>query len=144
MRLLLALVAVLTFVTSIELFAQEGTTDSAGTPSGQNENKVDTTTPPAAPPAEEVKTIEATVVKSQSGPSDNTVCNSGEIVRRVDLVYGDPTTKVPCEVHYKKQSEQPGHDQVLYRAQNDSVYCESKAREFVQKLEGWGWVCKGE
>ena len=47
---------------------------------------------------------------------------------------------VPCEVVYKKLTE-GAEDQVLWNAQNDGSYCESKATEFVTKLESWGWTC---
>lgn len=48
---------------------------------------------------------------------------------------------VPCEVQYFKDTEAPGESQVLWSAQAQAGYCESKASEFVAKLEGWGWSC---
>ena len=47
---------------------------------------------------------------------------------------------VPCDVVYKKPTEGV-EDQVLWYAENTEGYCEDKAREFVGKLESWGWVC---
>jgi hypothetical protein len=44
-------------------------------------------------------------------------------------------------VHYYKDTEMPGEQQVLWTAENDASYCESKAMELVTKLEGWGWDC---
>ena len=29
----------------------------------------------------------------------------------------------------------------MYKRQSQDGYCEEKAREFVGKLESWGWVC---
>ena len=72
--------------------------------------------------------------------SQNYQCTQGDLQRRVEIVHegGNP---VPCEVHYYKDSQAQGERQVLWRAMNDSGYCESKAREFIEKLEGWGWSC---
>ena len=47
---------------------------------------------------------------------------------------------MPCNVIYKKQTE-GFEDQVLWSAESQDGYCEEKAREFVGKLESWGWVC---
>jgi hypothetical protein len=38
-------------------------------------------------------------------------------------------------------SEAPGAPQVLWRAANQSGYCEAQAQEFVAKLQGLGWTC---
>ena len=43
---------------------------------------------------------------------------------------------------YYKDSEAPGERQVLWTADNESGYCESKTEEFIDKLEGWGWSCE--
>jgi hypothetical protein len=67
-------------------------------------------------------------------------CTQGELVRRVEI-YTEPGTTVPCEVHYFKDTEAPGEQQVLWSAQADAGYCQTKATEFVAKLEGWGWTC---
>ena len=98
----------------------------------------------------EVKTLEATVVKSAEttdtatpATADMTVCKNGSNVRNIVVKYDDASTKVPCQVHYQKETEIPGHDEVLWTAQNDAEYCVRKAQEFVQKQEGWGWLCQG-
>jgi hypothetical protein len=67
-------------------------------------------------------------------------CTHGELVRRVE-VFTEPGVTVPCEVHYFKDTEAPGESQVLWSAQAQEGYCDSKASEFVAKLEGWGWSC---
>ena len=72
--------------------------------------------------------------------SQNFQCTQGDLQRRVEIVQ-EGANPVPCEVHYYKESEAQGERQVLWRATNESSYCESKAREFVAKLEGWGWSC---
>ena len=67
-------------------------------------------------------------------------CTSGELTRRVEIVYETGVT-VPCEVHYYKDAEAPGDMQVLWRALNEAGYCEARTSEFVAKLEGMGWDC---
>ena len=67
-------------------------------------------------------------------------CTHGELQRRVEILYETGLT-VPCEVHYYKDTEAPGELQVLWRAINQSGYCESKMREFIAKLGELGWSC---
>lgn len=77
-------------------------------------------------------------VSAQNTPE--TRCVHGDMQRRVAIVY-ETGVAVPCEVHYFKDTEAPEEHQVLWNAQNESGYCESKAQAFVEKLEGWGWTC---
>jgi len=72
--------------------------------------------------------------------SDNYRCTNSGLVRRVEIVY-ETGVAVPCEVHYYKDTEAPGERQVLWQAFNESGYCESQTRDFVARLEGWGWQC---
>jgi len=67
-------------------------------------------------------------------------CTMSENVRRVEVV-SEPGVTVPCEVHYFKDSESPGEQQILWRALNEEGYCEAKAAEFVQSLGEMGWSC---
>lgn len=69
-----------------------------------------------------------------------TSCTYGDIVRRV-VIMTEPGVSVPCEVHYFKDTEAPGEDQVLWSAANQAGYCEDKAAGLVAKLEGSGWDC---
>ena len=69
-----------------------------------------------------------------------TRCTNGDLVRRV-VVMSEPGVSVPCEVHYYKDTEAPGEDQVLWSASSQAGYCEEQAAGFVSKLEGWGWDC---
>jgi hypothetical protein len=69
-----------------------------------------------------------------------TACTYGDMVRRV-VIMSEPGASVPCEVHYFKDSEAPGEDQVLWSASSQAGYCEEKAAEMVARLEGWGWDC---
>jgi hypothetical protein len=75
-----------------------------------------------------------------SGFTD-TVCTSGGNTRKVELISASAETGVPCEVHYKKETEQPGHDQVVYSANNDIGFCHAKASAFVDRLNSMGWTC---
>lgn len=72
-----------------------------------------------------------------------TQCTYGDMVRRV-VVMSEPGVSVPCEVHYFKDTETPGEDQVLWSADQQAGYCEEKAAGLVAKLEGWGWNCSGD
>lgn len=71
----------------------------------------------------------------------DTVCTNGTNTRKVQLITAANESKVPCEVHYKKETEQAGHDQVLWTATNDVSFCHAKASAFVDKLTGMGWAC---
>lgn len=68
-------------------------------------------------------------------------CTYGDIVRRVEIV-SEPGVSVPCEVHYYKDTEAPGEQQVLWSAQSEAGYCAARTEEFVEKLTGWGWNCE--
>jgi len=72
----------------------------------------------------------------------STECSYGDMVRRV-VIMTEPGVSVPCEVHYYKDSEAPGEDQVLWSADQQAGYCEEKAAGLVARLEGWGWNCGG-
>lgn len=72
--------------------------------------------------------------------SDKYQCTYGDLQRRVEIAH-EPGVEVPCSVHYFKDTEMPGEQQVLWSASNDPTYCQNKAAEFVSKLEGWGWDC---
>ncbi len=70
-------------------------------------------------------------------------CSYGEMQRRVEIAH-EPGVEVPCSVHYYKDTEMPGEQQVLWSAGSDPSFCRSKAIELVTKLEGWGWDCGGD
>ena len=67
-------------------------------------------------------------------------CSHGDLQRRIEILT-EPGVTVPCAVHYYKDTEAPGEKQVLWSAQSQEGYCESKVQEFVARLEGWGWNC---
>ena len=67
-------------------------------------------------------------------------CALDELTRRVEIL-SEPGVRVPCEVHYYKDTEAPGERQVLWSASSEDGYCERKTEEFVAKLQGWGWSC---
>ena len=71
---------------------------------------------------------------------NSTECTYGDSVRRV-VIMSEPGVSVPCEVHYFKDTEAPGEDQVLWSATQQQGYCEEQAAGLVAKLEGWGWDC---
>lgn len=67
-------------------------------------------------------------------------CTMGDLTRRVEVMH-ETGVSVPCEVHYYKDTEAPGVQQVLWRAMSEEGYCEAKATEFIAKLSGMGWNC---
>lgn len=71
--------------------------------------------------------------------ADSWSCRLGNDVREVHIEQTTPAP-VPCQVVYKKLTEGV-EDQVLWNAQHDAEYCDFKAREFIEKLESWGWIC---
>ena len=71
--------------------------------------------------------------------ADSWNCSNSDLVREVVIEYPEGGS-VPCNVVYKKQTE-GFEDQVLWSAENEEGYCGTKARDFVDKLESWGWVC---
>ena len=66
-------------------------------------------------------------------------CTSGDLIRRVTVVYDDPGQPVPCSVLYEKPGQGPS--QTLWSAQNEVGYCEDKAQGFVTRLDALGWDC---
>ena len=67
-------------------------------------------------------------------------CTFGDLERRVEILH-ETAASVPCDVHYYKDTEAPGEQQVLWSATQEAGYCEARAEEFIAKLEGWGWNC---
>lgn len=66
----------------------------------------------------------------------STTCQFGEKQRIIEIVYPEMTV-TPCEVRYIKN----GNTQVLWSANAELGYCESKADAFIEKQRGWGWQC---
>ena len=65
------------------------------------------------------------------------VCLYGGNERIIHVSYPISGSTVPCEVVYEKDTGR----QVLWSAQNEEGYCETKAAAFVEKQKGWGWDC---
>ena len=76
---------------------------------------------------------------SSAANADAWSCSHIDLVREVLIEYPEGDV-LPCNVVYKKAIE-GFTDQVLWSASNEQGYCEQKAREFVVKLESWGWDC---
>lgn len=70
----------------------------------------------------------------------NYVCTMNDLTRRVEIFH-ETGVSVPCEVHYYRDAEAPGDRQVLWRANNEEGYCETRTTEFIAKLESLGWSC---
>jgi len=84
-----------------------------------------------------VATIVPAIAAAQGA---ETRCTYGDMVRRV-AVLTEPGVTVPCEVHYYKDTEAPGGDEVLWSASQQAGYCDEKAAGLVANLESWGWDC---
>jgi hypothetical protein len=78
----------------------------------------------------------------ETTPSSAVTCQKGSLARTVEVTYAGQQGEPPCEVHYKKTVEEPGHDQVLWNSEHTKDYCETKKQEFVAKLSSWGWSCQ--
>jgi hypothetical protein len=72
---------------------------------------------------------------------EKSLCKVGDVMRRIEIQYYGQES-VPCEVHYYKDTEEPGEDRVLWRAENETGYCENKMNAFVGELTGFGWYCE--
>ena len=89
------------------------------------------------------KTESRMPAKTESSPSMSTgknkisVCKNGGQVRIISVVYKQGASSTSCEVTYEKSTGVKS----LWNAKTDLSYCENKAREFVKRQEGWGWVC---
>ncbi len=59
-------------------------------------------------------------------------------MRVISVAYQDGQNQMPCEVNYDKGEGV----QTLWSAKSEIGYCESKAREFIEKHESWGWSCE--
>ena len=66
------------------------------------------------------------------------VCSHGDAKRLISVLYDNAESPLPCEVHYDKGEGA----QVLWNAKSEAGYCETKASEFVEKQESWGWSCE--
>ena len=65
------------------------------------------------------------------------MCKHGNQIRIISVVYKQGETSTSCEVTYEKDTGV----KTLWNARSDLSYCVNKAKEFVAKQEGWGWVC---
>ncbi len=72
------------------------------------------------------------------------LCKNGNLQRSVQVRYYEEDKAVPCEVHYYKDTGQPGMGQVLWRAANEAGFCEKKLAVVVNELSGSGWECQQE
>ena len=68
-------------------------------------------------------------------------CLRDDLIRLVYLEYSGPVGEPPCSVIYEKSPPEQSSTEVLWRALHSTVYCELRAREFVEILRSWGWKC---
>jgi hypothetical protein len=75
--------------------------------------------------------------------SEEFQCRRGDLVRRIELRFADDADRLPCQVVYWKDQENPGEPRVPWRANSDLEFCVAKAREMVAGLQSAGWSCDG-
>jgi hypothetical protein len=78
---------------------------------------------------------------AQAAEKSESICTSGDVVRRVVVEVGDLNSGLPCEVVYWKDNEAPGERRVLWNARSDAAFCDGKAAGLVDKLSTAGWNC---
>lgn len=76
-------------------------------------------------------------LSASANANSSYVCSNAGQTREIHIVYDEPGNEVPCSVLYKKADG----EKVLWSAQNQLGYCESKAADFAEKQESWGWNC---
>ena len=79
----------------------------------------------------------AVIASTGARANETTLCTFGQKERVISVIYQNQESKLPCEVHYKKN----GKTETLWAAQHNAGYCEEKAKAFIQKQTGWGWKC---
>jgi hypothetical protein len=67
------------------------------------------------------------------------ICENGSLVREIN-VERQSNAPAPCSVDYNKDAEGQG-SQILWTANNDGAYCDSKADGLAERLQGFGWTC---
>ena len=80
----------------------------------------------------------ATILFTNPVLASSTTCTLDSQERKISVIYMVDGQKAPCEVQYTKD----GVTETLWNAQNEEGYCETKAREFVEKQVSLGWSCK--
>ncbi|CAA0116072.1 Uncharacterised protein [BD1-7 clade bacterium] len=87
-----------------------------------------------------VVTLFGVAALSVQASAENWLCSHTNTndQRTINIIYHNPPSHVPCEVVYTKA----GTTTTLWRANNQSGYCENKAAAFVAKQKGWGWQCR--
>ena len=71
--------------------------------------------------------------------AESWICEQGTLVREINI-NRDSAEAAPCQVAYDKQSEGLGSE-VLWSANFDGSYCDTRANGLAEKLEGLGWSC---
>jgi hypothetical protein len=69
------------------------------------------------------------------------LCRNGDLTRRVEVSPGDAARNVACEVRYWRNAAIASGAQVLWRATQDTAFCDAKARRLLDDLEAGGWSC---
>jgi len=69
------------------------------------------------------------------------LCRHGDLLRRVEVVAGEAVPDAACEVRYWRDASTSTEGEVLWRANQDLDFCDSRARNLLARLETGGWSC---
>ena len=83
--------------------------------------------------------ILAVLTLPTAATAESWICEQGTLIREINVERETPNP-VPCSVRYDKQAENLGTS-VLWTAAADGSYCDIKANDLADKLEGHGWSC---
>jgi hypothetical protein len=77
----------------------------------------------------------------QSASASEFECRNGAQLRRVEVRAGGAVENLACEVRYWRDATRQGAGKVLWRASQDTDFCEAKAAGLIDRLEAGGWRC---
>jgi hypothetical protein len=77
----------------------------------------------------------------QSASASEFECRNGGQMRRVEVRAGGAVENLACEVRYWRDATRQGAGKVLWRASQDTDFCDAKAAGLIDRLEAGGWRC---
>jgi hypothetical protein len=81
---------------------------------------------------------------AERAQSEEYHCRRGELVRRIEVRFADDADRLPCQVVYWKDNENPDRPQVPWKADHQLDFCVDKARKMVDGLRAEGWTCEAD
>jgi hypothetical protein len=87
-------------------------------------------------------TAVAVAIIAAEAVADEFQCRRDDLVRRIEVQFAADADRLPFQVIYWKDTEDPGRSQRLWNAEREIGFCIEKAREMVTRLESDGWACE--